>query len=160
VAVPASWWRTAREVPPIHDISTDTDNPPLFVAILPLREDASNPVEYGGAEVAAQQRKAYPDVQPLVLPIRPAQAFEHVLAAARGLGWGIVSAEPAEGRIEATDTTLWYGFKDDIVVRITSADQGSRIDVRSLSRVGRSDLGTNAARIRRFLRKIQSNDLG
>jgi uncharacterized protein (DUF1499 family) len=71
------------------------------------------------------------------------------------MGWEIVAADPAAGRIEATATTLWFGFKDDIVVRVSAAEQGSRIDVRSVSRVGRSDVGTNAKRIREYLAKLR-----
>ena len=67
------------------------------------------------------------------------------------MGWEIVASDPAAGRIEATDTTFWFGFKDDVVVRVAAAPDGSRVDVRSLSRVGLSDVGTNAARIRKYL---------
>jgi uncharacterized protein (DUF1499 family) len=153
-AVPYSWQATARAVPPIHDISTDIDQPPLFVAILPLRKDAPNPAEYGGSAVALQQRAAYPDIRSVVLSARPEEAFTKALAAARALGWKIVAAVPAEGRIEATDTTFWFGFTDDIVMRITPADDRSQVDIRSVSRVGRSDVGTNAKRIRAFLQRL------
>jgi uncharacterized protein (DUF1499 family) len=125
------------------------------VAILPLRRDASNPPEYGGEAVAAQQLKAYPDVRPLTLTVPPDATFEKALRTAREVGWDIVESRPDQGRIEATDTTLWFGFKDDIVVRVTASDSGSRIDVRSVSRVGQSDIGTNAARIRNYLSRIQ-----
>jgi len=150
-AVPWQLQRSARSKPPIHDISTDTDNPPPFVAVAPLRRGASNPMEYGGPEIAAQQRKAYPDIAPAAVPLPPAQAFERALRAARALGFEIVAAEPAEGRIEATDTTRWFGFKDDVVIRIRPDGAGSRVDVRSVSRVGRGDVGANARRIRSFL---------
>ena len=150
-----SWWRTAQTVPPIHDITTDTENPPAFVSILPLRKDAPNPADYGGQEVAAQQKAAYPDLAPAVIPLPSSQAFEQALRTARDMGWTIVNSNPGEGRIEATDTTFWFGFKDDIVIRITAAGQESRVDVRSVSRVGRSDVGTNAKRIRRFLEKLK-----
>ena len=76
--------------------------------------------------------------------------------AARELGWEIAAAVSGEGRIEATDQTFWFGFKDDVVVRVRAADGGSRVDVRSVSRVGRSDVGTNARRIRRFLQRVKS----
>jgi uncharacterized protein (DUF1499 family) len=82
-------------------------------------------------------------------------AFTRALNAARDLGWQIVAAVPAEGRIEATDTTVWFGFKDDIVVRVTPTAGGSRIDVRSVSRLGQGDLGKNAARIRAYLQRLQ-----
>jgi uncharacterized protein (DUF1499 family) len=152
--VPFSWQATARAVPPIHDISTDLDHPPYFVAILPLRRDAPNPAEYGGSEVALQQRDAYPDIKTIRLNVPPEEAFSQVLAAARELGWEIVAAVPEEGRIEATDTTFWFGFIDDIVIRITPAADHALIDIRSVSRVGRSDVGTNARRIRAFTEKI------
>jgi uncharacterized protein (DUF1499 family) len=150
-ALPWQLQRSARSKPPIHDISTDTEDPPPFVAVVPLRRGASNPAEYGGPEVAAQQRKAYPDIAPAALPVPPAQAFERALQAARGQGWEIVAADPAAGRIEATDTTRWFGFKDDVVIRIRPDGAGSRVDARSVSRVGRGDVGANAARIRAFL---------
>ncbi|MDQ3160011.1 MAG: DUF1499 domain-containing protein [Pseudomonadota bacterium] len=149
--VPWSGMRQARSLPPIHDISTDTKRPPEFVAMLPMRADAPNSAEYGGAEIAAAQRSGYPDLETLRLADAPEQAFERARQAARKLGWEIVSTDPAAGRIEATDTTFWFGFKDDVVIRIEPDAGGSRVDVRSLSRVGGSDVGANAARIRAFL---------
>ena len=153
--VPWFWRQRARQVPPIHDISTDTQNPPTFVAVLPLRADAPNPATYGGAELAATQAEAYPDIRSLELPGTPPDAaFKRALDAARAAGWAIVAADSAEGRIEATATTGWFGFKDDVVVRIQAAGAGSRLDVRSVSRVGKSDVGTNTRRIRSYLRGL------
>ncbi|MBT0654332.1 DUF1499 domain-containing protein [Geomobilimonas luticola] len=157
VALPLSWQSTARKLPRIHDITTDIVNPPRFVAILPLRAKASNPAEYSGPEIAAKQREAYPDVKTVVLGVASDQAFALALDAARRMGWRIVAALPAEGRIEATDTTFWFGFTDDIVVRITPAGDRSLVDVRSVSRVGVSDVGTNARRIRSFLKKLEGS---
>lgn len=157
VYVPWSWKRTAERVPPIHDITTDTADPPGFVAIAPLRAGAANPMEYGGAEIAAQQRAGYPDLEPLTLNVPPAAGFERALAAARAMDWAIVAADSAAGRIEATDTTFWFGFKDDVVIRVTPFGAGSRVDVRSVSRVGRSDVGTNAKRIRAYLEKLAAS---
>lgn len=156
VAVPYYWKRTAERLPRIHDISTDLDNPPRFVAILPLRQGADNPVEYGGAEVAAKQRSAYPDLKSKVVDIPAGLAFAKALDAAHRLGWEIVATEPVAGRIEATDTTFWFGFKDDIVIRVSPEGSHARVDIRSLSRVGVSDVGTNARRIRNFLRTLAS----
>lgn len=153
--VPWSGVKKARSLPFIHDITTDLQNPPAFVAVLPLRADAPNPPEYGGEDVAQQQRKGYPDLEPAVLAVPPAQAFEQALAAAQRMGWEIVAAEASEGRIEATDTTFWFGFKDDVVIRIEAAGSGSRLDMRSKSRVGRSDVGANAARIRRYFQVLR-----
>lgn len=152
--VPLWWWWTAQRVPPIHDITTDTENPPRFVTILPLRREAPNPAGYGGPEIAAQQRTAYPEIVAARLSIPPDKAFEQALAIAQSLGWDIVDRNLGADRIEATDTTFWFGFKDDIVIRVTPENSGSRIDIRSVSRVGRSDVGTNAKRIRKFLEKI------
>lgn len=152
--VPWRWRQVADEVPPIHDVTTDTADPPAFEAILPLRADAPNPSEYEGDSIARMQREAYPDVQPLVLEVPPARAFERALEAARDMGWEIVSSDPSRMRIEATDTTFWFGFADDVVVRVEPADGGSRIDVRSVSRVGRGDVGTNAERILEYMAKV------
>lgn len=154
VLAPLNWLRTASQVPPIHDITTDTQNPPQFVAVLPLRKNTRNSAQYGGPEVAALQAKAYPHIVPILLSIPPGQAFQHALSAAREMGWFIVDENPSEGRIEATATTRWFGFKDDVVIRITPAEQGSRVDVRSVSRVGVSDLGTNARRIEAYLKRL------
>jgi uncharacterized protein (DUF1499 family) len=154
--VPWNWQQRARSVPRIHDISTDTVNPPLFVAVLPLRKDAENTAAYGGKEVAEQQLKGYPDIQPLMLAVPPQVAFARALGAAESMGWVLVASNPAEGRIEATDKTLWYGFKDDVVIRVTPSGSGSKVDVRSVSRVGRSDVGINAQRIRQYLAKLKA----
>ena len=154
--VPWQWQQRGQSVPRIHDITTDTSNPPQFVAVLPLRAGAPNTAAYGGKEIADLQQKAYPDIQPLMVSVPPGVAFGWAKDAAESMGWEIVAADPGAGRIEATATTLWFGFKDDIVVRVSPADQGSRIDVRSVSRVGRSDMGTNAKRIREYLAKLRT----
>lgn len=154
VGVPWSQLRRARRAPPIHDITTDTEHPPAFVAVLPLRASAPNTADYGGPEIAARQRAGYPDIQPAFVALPPAQAFQQALAAAREMGWKIVASDSAAGRIEATATTFWYGFKDDVVIRLTPSERGTRVDVRSESRVGGSDIGTNARRIREYLRKL------
>jgi uncharacterized protein (DUF1499 family) len=157
VLVPLQWLRIARAVPPIHDISTNTENPPQFIDILPLRHDAPNPPQYGGAAIAKQQRSAYPNIQTLVLHVSAEEAFPLVLKTAEQMGWNIVASKPYEGRIEAVDTTFWFGFKDDIVIRISPKENSTSVDIRSVSRVGRSDVGTNAKRITRFLRKLREH---
>src|SRR6476661_9776590 len=147
---------TARHSP-IHDVSTDTASPPQFVAVLPLRAaaKAANTTDYD-AKTAQLQKETYPDIGPVHLDAPPAQAFDRALAAARGMGWEIVASDPAQGRIEATATTFWFGFKDDIVVCIAAEGAGSRLDVRSLSRIGKSDVGANARRIRDYLAKVKA----
>ncbi len=141
--------------PPIHDITTNIDRPPEFKAILPIRADAPNPPEYAGADTARQQRSAYPDLVTLTVEKPLDDVFASAEQLARKLGWDIVAADQSAGRIEATATTAWFRFKDDVVVRLTANGSGTDIDVRSKSRVGRSDMGANAARIRTFLDKLK-----
>ena len=152
----AGRFRLGVPKPPIHDITTDTQDPPQFVAVLPLRANAPNKTVYGGEKVAALQRAAYPDLQPQMLNVPPRQAFDRALASVREMGWDLVAADPAAGRIEATDTTFWMGFEDDVVIRVRAADGGSQIDVRSLSRLGGGDVGTNAKRIRVYLKALKA----
>ena len=153
--VPWLWLQRARSAPPIHDVTTDPSDPPPFVAVLPLRAEAPNPAAYGGADVAAAQARGYPDIRPVELASAPAAALAQARAAAAAMGWTIVVVDTAAGRLEATATTGWFGFKDDIVVRVRPAAGGSRVDVRSVSRVGGSDVGTNARRIRAFVARLR-----
>lgn len=154
--LPANSINTARHSP-IHDVSTDTVNPPQFVAVLPLRaaSKASNSTDYD-AKTAQLQKETYPDIGPLHLDAPPAKAFDRALAAARNMNWEIVASDPAQGRIEATATTFWFGFNDDVVVRIAAEGAGARLDVRSLSRIGKSDVSANARRIRDYLSKVKA----
>jgi uncharacterized protein (DUF1499 family) len=146
-----------RGVPSIHDITTDTTNPPQFVAAVAARAAAGarNPPEYDN--VAAQQRAAFPDIAPLVLNVSADQAFDRALAAARAMGWDILAAEKSQGRIEATATTRWFRFKDDVVIRVRPEGAGARIDVRSKSRIGQSDLGANARRVRAYIALLRQS---
>ena len=150
---------TVRTSPFIHDISTDLEDPPAFLALLERRsaEGARNPPEHPGAEAALQQRAGYPLVQPLAVVAAPAETFEHALALAEASGWEIVAADPAALRVEAVATSRFYEFKDDIVIRIAPRAGGSKVDMRSKSRVGRSDVGVNAARIERFLAALRDS---
>ncbi|HXH23640.1 MAG TPA: DUF1499 domain-containing protein [Vicinamibacterales bacterium] len=155
VAIPWIWQQRTRSAPPIYDISTDLENPPTFEAIVPLRADAPNPLDRP-PHVAEQQRQGYPDLAPITLPVPRDQAFDRALVLAQRLGWEIVGADKSSGRIEATDTSFWFGFKDDIVIRLTPWGAGTRVDVRSVSRIGRNDAGANARRIRDFLDQMQA----
>jgi len=156
LVVPVGQLVSAGRAPAIHDITTDTDNPPRFVALLPLRgADASTP-NYDGPDAAVQQRRAYPDIVPLTLPASPADVLARADRAARALGWTVVATDPLDGRLEATATTFWFRFVDDVVIRIRPEAAGSRLDIRSKSRVGRGDLGANARRIRAFVAEVQS----
>jgi uncharacterized protein (DUF1499 family) len=145
----------ARSLPYIHDITTDLADPPRFVALAAVRQASPNGAQHGGPEIAAQQRIGYPSIGPMVLEAPPAEAFARALRAARAMGWEIAAADAAAGRIEATATTLWFGFKDDVIVRVRGHGTGSRIDVRSVSRVGTSDVGANARRIQQYLGEIK-----
>jgi uncharacterized protein (DUF1499 family) len=153
VAVPLATARRAQRLPSIHDVTTDLDNPPAFQAILPKRADAPNTLDRT-PQLALLQREAYPDLAPITLPTPPAAAFDRALSVAQSSGWEIVTADKSNGRIEATDTTRWFGFIDDVVVRLTPWGAGTRVDVRSTARTGAGDLGRNASRIRRFLNDL------
>ncbi|MEM7731016.1 MAG: DUF1499 domain-containing protein [Pseudomonadota bacterium] len=154
---------TAASLPFIHDITTDTQDPPSFGATIMAERDATpgvNTVAYAGKRVrgegtplvSALQTQAYPEIRTLVLSEQPGVVFGRAEQAARDLGWAIKESDAEAGRIDATDTTFWYGFKDDVTIRLRPAQGGgTRLDVRSVSRVGGSDLGANAARIGAFL---------
>jgi len=155
--IPWSYYKTVQSVPKIHDITTDVGNPPKFVAVAKLRKEGDHSVMYEGAEIGPEQREAYPDIEPLIAKAPKDKVFEAARQAIRSMGLEIVDANPAEGHIEAVDTSLLYGFKDDMVVRIQEGSEGTRVDVRSMSRVGRSDLGMNAKRIRTFMARLRSS---
>ena len=155
--IPWSWKQTADALPYIHDISTDTANPPQFVAAAKLRKPADHPVTYDGKEVADLQQKAYPDLASLTTRAPSEKVFEAAKAAVASMGLQLADADAAQGRIEANQTSLLYGFTDDMVVRIAMGADGTKVDVRSKSRVGRSDLGQNAKRIRVFLLRLKAN---
>lgn len=136
--------------PLINDITTDLDDPPRFEAVIALRPEGGNPVEYGGAEVAANQRQTHPEIEAIITTLGPAEAFERARQIATSMGWDVVFAQASSGIIEAVDTTAFFRFKDDVVIRIRATPTGSRVDLRSHSREGISDLGKNAARIMEF----------
>lgn len=154
--VPIRESRIGLDAPPIHDITTDLDNPPRFVAIVPLRADAPNPPDHGGPEVIRQQLAAYPDIRPVIVDLPSDRAFRRAVEVATTRGWRIVEANELEGRIEATDRTFWLGLPEDVVIRLTPLDGRTVVDVRSSSRVVEGDRGSNARRVRDFLLDVQS----
>jgi uncharacterized protein (DUF1499 family) len=154
--VPWSWKQTLDAHPYIHDITTDLDDPPAFVAVAKVRSAGDHPVAYDGPEVAAQQREGYPDLKPLMVSADAATVFAAAGQVVDSMGMELVDASESDLRIEATQTSLFYGFKDDIVVRIVATPDATRVDVRSKSRVGRSDIGQNAKRIKAFLAKLET----
>lgn len=155
LALLAGRWDQARAAARIHDVTTDMENPPAFEALLAERKaTARNPAEYD-PKAAPLQAAAYPDIKPVILDRPPAEAFDRALAAAQAMGWAVAAADKARGRIEATATTTWFRFKDDVVIRVAEAGSGkSRIDVRSVSRIGGGDLGQNAERVRAYVARL------
>ena len=151
--IPYALLRKVEALPMIHDITTDVVNPPQFQPdILALRAaaHAANSTVYAGASIARLQEQAYPDIRPMIFDLPVAKVFDAALRTADALGWKRVSDDPRTGLIEASDTTFWFGFTDDVVIRIEPSGHGSRLDIRSESRVGESDVGKNAQRIRAF----------
>lgn len=162
----------AREIPPIHDISTDLENPPQFSQALIQRRrqvegvnsvdllekivpDAEWTGQWGGRPVTEVQAEAYPQIDTIVLQAAPESAFRAALDVARNMGWRVTSSSPDSMMFEGTAETFWFGFEDDIVVRVSAREpSGSRVDIRSVSRVGVSDLGANAARIEEFEERL------
>ena len=152
------WHLRQAHAPPINDITTDTANPPAIVAALPARQ-AENAVSavYGAPAVAEKQAAAYPDIAPVIVLMPIWHAFELALGTTKAMpGWHVLAANAQAGTIEATQASLWFGFVDDIVIRVTPDGDGSRIDIRSHSRQGRDDLGVNAARIRKYIAALHS----
>ncbi|WP_409439544.1 DUF1499 domain-containing protein [Psychromonas sp. GE-S-Ul-11] len=137
--------------PPIHDISTDTTNPPKFVFLGDDRPGAKNTLQYGGQQIAEQQEQAYPNVKPLLTSLSTKNAYQKSLLLADKIGWEIVYEDPEKGFLEATAYTAFFHFADDVIIRISEQENGSKIDIRSVSRIGRSDRGVNAQRISTFI---------
>jgi hypothetical protein len=158
IAYPAYVGVKAYKLPAIYDVTTDAIDPPRFEAIARLRPRDANPVTYAGLYTAELQHAAYGDIEPDVTDAQPLDAYNAALKVVTKRKWHIVDARPPqpprEGRIEAIARTPILGFRDDVVVRVRAASDGARIDVRSASRYGRHDLGTNAARVRALIEDI------
>jgi hypothetical protein len=156
-AVPYFTVREFRKIPTVADATTNVEDPPEFVALVPVRErTAQNPLTYRREEAAVLQAQYFPDLQTLESVKTPAEIIIAAKAAVEAMGLELIAAEPASGRLEATDTSLWFGFKDDLVLRARARpDGGTLIDVRSASRVGRLDGGVNGKRIRKLLLTLQ-----
>lgn len=157
LAYPAYLAQRAYKLPPINDISTDTTNPPRFVALAPQRP--ADHIDYPGGTTASRQRAAYPDIVPLLTDLPVRNAYAVVLSVIQGHKWPIANAQPPaatrrDAVVETTARSMVLGFREDIVIRIAPAGTGSRIDLRSASRIPAPDLGTNAARLRGLLEEI------
>ena len=144
-AVPLDYVRRVKTLPYINDITTDTERPPQFAP----------PKEYP-SYFGELQQIGYPDLHPLELALPPKRAFASAAKVARDEAWEITGLDESAGTIQAVATTPWFGFKDDVEIRITASGAGSRVDMRSKSRLGRSDAGANARRIQEFLQALQS----
>jgi hypothetical protein len=171
IALGAAWpgiveYRTPIAASRVYDISSDVGNPPVFMDLIKVRGDVTNSADYGGFEFARAQEKYYPDIKPVRLSVPPADAFAKAAALAKQMGWQIVAEVADQGRIEAVATTRWFQIQDDVVVRIQWVDNGSKVDIRSKSRIARNnygpmlsatpigDRGENARRVREFLRRL------
>ena len=157
VALPLSQYRRARSLPPINDVTTDPGDPPSFRVAGRGDSNGAAGVPYPAETFAELQRSAYPDLVTLTFAESPARVHRAGVAVAREMpGWRVVAADSSAGDLEATATTRWFRFVDDVVVRVRPRrnGRGSEVDVRSRSRVGVSDVGANAARIREFRRRL------
>ncbi|MFB9869559.1 DUF1499 domain-containing protein [Vreelandella sulfidaeris] len=152
--MPWQLWQRAQAVPAIHDITTDLQNPPAFEALVDAREAAPNGVNYPGEATARQQQAAYPHIQSVIINASPQVVLAAAQAEAEEAGWRI--ARIRDNHIEATATTRWFGFQDDVVIRLSEQENGVKVDMRSASRLGASDVGTNAARIDTFLKALKT----
>ena len=160
IAYPLYVGARAYKLPAIYDITTDPIDPPRFDAIARLRPRDANPVAYAGLYTAEQQRLAYSDIEPDLTSASPQEAYDAALKVITKRKWHVVDARPPQGTaprdglIEAIARTPILGFRDDVAVRVRATHEGARIDVRSASRYGRHDLGTNAARVRSLIEDI------
>lgn len=145
------------KVPRIHDITTDLQDPPKFTNIRTLRSAAHNPLDRKlPANLAKLQQAGYPNLGSLHIDKNPSQVFKDAVALVKVRGWAVVDISTKNGTIEATDTTEIMGFKDDVVIRVSEKENKTIVDMRSVSRIGISDMGTNAARIRAFLEDLNN----
>ena len=137
-------------IPPLNDVTTDTQNPPLFDAIISIRPESSNSLVFSDT-FAKIQAEHYPDIRTIDSELSHQTAFDKALKLVNQAGWEVVLEDKALGKIEAVATSFFFAFKDDVVIRIQSNEAGSLLDIRSHSRVGHDDRGANAERIRTFI---------
>src|SRR5262245_37192190 len=159
LAYPVYLGARAYRLPMINDITTDAIDPPRFETLSRLRPRGTS--DYAGLYAAEQQREAYPDIEPLVVTVKPPQAYDAAIWVINRRKWRVVVDRPPQpprrdGQIEAVARTAIMGFRDDVTLRVRPDADGARIDVRSASRYGRHDFGTNAARVRSLLEDIDS----
>ncbi len=147
---------SSQRVPPIHDITTDIDNPPVFTYATELRHAKHNSLQYDKT-ITAQQQKAYPQLQPVIIDVDMEWLRENIPVVVASLGWQSQQQYTLDNKwyVEALDRSALLGFIDDVVLRIQPLDNGKhRVDMRSASRIGVSDLGANAQRISQFFQAL------
>ncbi len=145
---------SGMNAPSIHDITTDTQNPPVFKAVVKIRPANANTLDIKPDDMEIQ-KQAYPDMKPLYIEIPKPILFAQALVLVENRGWELVAKNSQRGEIEAVATTPSFGFKDDVIIRITKDDNRYRVDMRSVSRAGKGDLGANAKRIKAFLEELK-----
>jgi hypothetical protein len=164
--VPLNNLRLAFVEPALTDITTDSESPPAFRAVLPLRAGAENPPAYDGGKIVhydgedmdavEAQKRAYPDVKPVkLLMVKPMELYWRAFEAAKRMDWTIVAFDKNARTIEASDTDFWTGATSDIAIRVRLSGVGARLDIRSKSRMGKTDAGTNAAIIKDYFEELQ-----
>ncbi len=146
----------ALPAPLIHNVSTDIENPPAFTHAPTLRPESSNPLVYESERIGPMQREAYPDVKPLVVAVARDELHARVKRVLEEMEMTVTRDDPVAGEIEAVATTFWFGFEDDLVVRLREVEDGTRMDVRSVSREGLGDMGTNANRVMEVIKRVHS----
>lgn len=141
---------------PLNDISTDTQNPPQYDAVMTIRPEGSNSLIYpeNGAKLQAER---FPDIETINSALTTNDAFDKALNLVKQSGWQVVFEDKSSGKIEAVASTFFFDFKDDVVIRVKEHDETSVIDIRSHSRIGRGDKGKNAERIRAFIKDFKQN---
>jgi hypothetical protein len=166
--VPLNNVRLALTMPALNDITTDTETPPPFKALLPLRAGAETPPDYDGKKIVRYygeemdaveaQKRAYPDVKPVkLLLVKPMELYWRAFEAAKRMDWNVVAFDKNARTIEATDTDFWTGKTSDISIRVRPSGIGARLDIRSKSRTGQTDAGANAAIIKDYFKELASN---
>ena len=141
------------DYPAIHDITTDTVNPPVFTHAHSIRNEAANSLKIS-AETMQLQRAAYPDIRTNHSTLNFSEAFAQAISVAQKMGWETTFSDANAGLIEAVDSTTIMAFKDDIIIRLRHFEHGTLVDLRSASRVGQNDLGANAKRIQKFMHRF------
>lgn len=158
---------------PVHQVSTDVVDPPMpTAALLRMRGPGANPIERDPRREARAGRPEVenwaddrvlrfaadgcPGARTVRLPVPPAEAYARTRAAIGEAGLSMITDAPTAGVLEATHVSFWFEFKDDVMVRVRPQGEGSRVDIRSVSRIGGSDLGANCARVTRIVAGLQA----